>query len=66
MEVKSSHIRSVEYDPNAQTMRVTFRNGSSYEYSGVSADVHRQMVGAKSVGRHFHRFIRGRHTERKL
>lgn len=66
MDIQSRHIRAVEYDANAQVLTIEFKNGSRYSYHGVPADVHQQMVDAKSVGGHFHRFVRGKHVEQKI
>lgn len=66
MEVKSSHIREVEYDPETRTLHLTFRNGQRYAYHGVHPGAHKELLDAKSIGTYFHRFVRGRHREEKL
>lgn len=59
--VESSNIKAVGYDPATKRLRVEFGSGSTYEYSGVSATTHEGLVGAESVGKYFHRHVRGAH-----
>lgn len=36
VEVTSTNVRAVGYDPAARVLRVVFRNGGTYDYSDVS------------------------------
>lgn len=64
--VQSSNVRAVGYDAPTQTMHVAFHGGRTYEYTGVSPEEHRSLVGADSIGSHFHHHIKSRYTGRKL
>lgn len=51
--VSSSNISEVGYDPDTQTLRVKFKSGGEYDYSGVSAEEHEALLSAPSIGKHF-------------
>ncbi len=48
-KVSSSKIRSVGYDERARVLEVEHSDGSVYQYTGVSQEVHRRMMAAPSV-----------------
>ncbi len=56
--VASSNLSSVGYDENTETLEVQFKNGSVHQYHGVSAETHKQLVQARSVGSFFHSNIK--------
>lgn len=58
--VKSSNIDSVGYDAATQTMGIKFKGGAVHHYSNVPQSLHDELVGAKSVGGHFHKAVRGK------
>jgi hypothetical protein len=64
--VQSSNIEAVGYDPDTQTLAVQFNGGGVYHYAGVSAEAHKALVEAPSVGGHFHQHIRGVHQHKKI
>jgi hypothetical protein len=51
--LNSSKIRSVGYDPKAQTLEVEFSDGKVYAYSGVSSEIYRGLMNAPSPGSFF-------------
>jgi hypothetical protein len=51
--VNASTIRSVGYDPTGHVLEVEFTNGSIFQYSGVSGEVHRRFMSAPSPGSFF-------------
>jgi KTSC domain len=51
--VKSSILDAVAYDDRSSTLRVRFKNGTQYEYSGLPATVYRGLLTAKSSGIYF-------------
>ncbi|MFF7994223.1 KTSC domain-containing protein [Kitasatospora xanthocidica] len=63
--VDSSVLRSVGYDPAARRLELEFTGGRVYEYAGVPARVHRELLAAESHGRYFVRRIRGRYAYRR-
>lgn len=56
--VKSSNITSIGYDPATATLEVQFKNGGRYQYAGVDARTHGALMGADSIGAHFHQHIK--------
>ena len=64
--VKSSNIKSIGHDPDTGIMHVEFSSGDIYEYAGITAQEHRMLLTANSVGTHFHQNIRGKKTGRKI
>lgn len=63
--VASSNIRSVGYDPNEKTLAIEFKDGAVYHYHDCEKDVHEALIGAKSVGSHFHANIKGNYKYTK-
>lgn len=62
--VSSSLISKLAYDPETQTLYVTFRKGGArWAYRGVSQDDADALAGAESVGSHFLNNIRGQYSE---
>lgn len=59
--VKSSHLRSVGYDPVNQHMQIEFRDGSVYDYPGVPPAAHTGLMSAPSKGKYYRSAIRPRH-----
>jgi lysyl-tRNA synthetase class 2 len=66
VEVESSAIHAIDYQPRARRLRVTFVSGERYAYDGVPGEVHRAFVDADSKGRFFQTEIRGRYEYRRL
>ncbi len=64
--VSSSNLSSVGYDESTETLEVQFQNGSVYQYHGVSAEIHEQLMQARSVGGFFHSNIRNTFEHSKL
>ncbi|WP_296789781.1 KTSC domain-containing protein [uncultured Methanobrevibacter sp.] len=58
IEVRSSNLRAVEYNPSTHTLTIWFRNGSVYEYYGVSQNIYDGLLLAQSKGRYHHRYIK--------
>ena len=66
MEIESSAIRAIDYQPPRRRLEVTFVSGERYAYDKVPGEVHRAFVAAESKGRFFQAEIRGRYPYRKL
>ncbi len=65
--VKSSNIAAVGYDPDDQTLHVKFKeSGAVYTYADVPADDHEALMGADSIGKHFHANIRSKFNGNKV
>ena len=64
--VQSSQIASVGYDPATKTLEIKFTRGGHYAYANVSQDAYAALIGAKSIGSHFHSHIRGQFNHKRL
>ena len=51
--VGSSSIRSVGFDERNRVLEVEFNDGRINQYSGVSAEIHRRLIGAPSIVSYF-------------
>jgi hypothetical protein len=49
--VESSNLDRVGYDTDTKTLRVLFKNGRTYDYTGVPAVMFGQLLAAESVGK---------------
>lgn len=62
VRVNSSHIDTVAFDPDTDTLTVTFASGESYDYMNVPPQVYRAFTAAGSAGQYFQRHIKGRYA----
>ncbi len=62
VNVSSSCVTWVGYDPDTRTLRIKFETGGLYDYDGVHPNTVTALVKAGSVGRAFWRLIRDRHN----
>ena len=65
-DVHSSTIKAVGYDPDAQRLAVQFHSGGTYHYEGVAPEAHAGLMGAESIGKHFHTFVRGQYPHARV
>jgi lysyl-tRNA synthetase class 2 len=66
MDVDSTAISEIDYDPARAKLLVRFTSGERYVYVGVPAEVCRSFVEADSKGRFFQREIRDRYPFNRL
>lgn len=62
----SSNIDRIGYRDRQATLEIHFHSGGHYQYFDVPRFVFDGMLGADSVGKYFHRCIKGFFTSRKL
>lgn len=63
--VKSSNLKSLDYDKKRAILDIAFQNGSTYRYFDVSPTVYNMLKKAESVGSAFHKLIKNQFkTER--
>lgn len=66
VEVDSSNIAKIGYDPETQKLYVKFKSGALWSYAPVPPEKYREMEEAalvgKSVGKFFSREIRSNKT----
>lgn len=58
VEVESSSVTSVGYDPELAVLELEFRNGGVYRYFAVPASVHEALMGSESKGAFVSRLVR--------
>ena len=58
VDVDSSNIDSVRYDPEQQTLEVRFSKGGEYLYTGVDRDIYRTFLESPSKGSYLHKVIK--------
>ncbi len=64
--VTSSNVVSVGYDEESHTLEVEFTGGAVYQYSGVPATVHTELMGAASTGRHLFANVKGKYPFKRV
>jgi hypothetical protein len=64
--VNSSNLAAVRYDADTLTLEVTFQNGSTYQYEGVTQEVVDNMINAESQGSYFYHNIRKAYPYQKI
>lgn len=57
----SSHIKRGEYDPEMQSLTISFVNNAKYEYLNVPPDVWEAFLTAPSHGKFFAQYIKGKY-----
>lgn len=66
MKVVSTNINDVSYDPKSQTMSITFKDGSIYNYLNVPEGVYERLLKANSVGSYFAMYIKNRFSTTRV
>ncbi len=64
--VNSSRIRSVGYDERNQVLEVELSNGTVYQYSRVSPEVHRRFMAAPNPTSFYDDRIAEEYTARRV
>jgi hypothetical protein len=64
--VNSSRIRSVGYDERSELLEVELSNGTVYQYSKVSPEVHRRLMAAPNPTSYFDDQIAEEYTARRV
>ena len=59
--VQSSSISAIGYDEETETLKVTFVNGRSYEFSNFPPDEFEAFKNAPSIGSYFNDNIKGQY-----
>ncbi len=61
LQLKSSVIRAVDYDPEVETLEVRFVTGRMYVYFDVPEQEYGALLTARSAGEYFNTHIRDRY-----
>lgn len=56
--ISSSTLDTVGFDLEAQTLAVTFRNGTEYHYYNVAPDIFEGLCAASSPGQYFDAYVK--------
>lgn len=64
--VISSNIVSIGYDDGAETLEVEFKGGEVYQYYGVPAHVHQELMGAGSHGVYMNANVRSHYRYQRV
>ena len=65
-EIKSSNIKSTEYDTESKELVVEFNNGLKYKYDGVPHQIFTRFRMAESQGKFFTTDISKKYKYKKL
>ena len=57
--VESSNIKAIGHD--GDVLHITFKNGKTYAYAGVTPQKHADLLAAESPTKHFNTHIRPHH-----
>lgn len=66
VEVKSSNLKSVAYDPENRVLEVVFHGGGKYRYQDVPEEAYDKLLAAESVGRFFVKEIKPKFVAKKV
>jgi len=58
IEVVSSNLKSVGYDPVSAVLEIEFHGGSIYHYSHVPEEIYNGLMSADSHGEYFSAYIK--------
>lgn len=58
LEVESSNLKAIGYDPEARELYVDFLNNSSYVYLDVPQEIYDGFLNADSKGKYLHRAVK--------
>ena len=61
INVRSSAIRAVGYDPATRRMRIAFSEGKTYDFCGVPEHIFNGLLAASSKGTYYNNHIRDRY-----
>jgi hypothetical protein len=59
INVRSSAIYAIGYDPETARMKIRFHNSGTYDFCHVPERVFQQLLNASSKGDYYHRHIKG-------
>lgn len=66
IQVSSSNIASIGYDPDSGVLEVEFLNGGIYHYYDVPEYIHNELISASSHGGYLAANIKGRYSYSKV
>ncbi|HBD20260.1 MAG TPA: KTSC domain-containing protein [Arenimonas sp.] len=61
IQVRSSAISAVGYDPSTMRMKIRFAQGDTYDFCRVPAHIFQGLLNARSKGTYYNDHIRDRY-----
>lgn len=58
MNLKSSRIRSAEYNDSTEALTIEFVNGGKYKYFSVPESIYQELIKSQSPGKYFDQNIK--------
>lgn len=62
--VTSSNIKAIGHDPETKEIHVQFHSGATHAYEDCCGETYAKLIGAKSIGSHFHAHVRSKKSRR--
>lgn len=62
VNLNSSSIRAVDYDPTNRRLYIWFPDNGPYTFYGVPPPIFQGLITASSAGRYYNQNIRGRYA----
>jgi hypothetical protein len=66
ISVESSTLATIAYDSTRELLQLVFNSHAFYQYFGVPATVHEELMHALSKGSYFNQHIRGKFLYRRI
>lgn len=66
IEIKSSNMKSVDYDEKEEKLIIEFIGGSKYQYDKLSLQLYKDFMEAESKGKFFHKNIKSQFIGKKI
>jgi hypothetical protein len=64
--VQSSMIVSIGYESTTSILEIEFNDGPVWQYFDVPESVYYELIGASSIGKYFHRNVKGQYSETRV
>lgn len=58
VEVKSSNIKQIKYNPESRMLLIQFHSGGIYSYTPVTEEGYQELLKAESHGEYFAKHIK--------
>jgi len=65
MQLKSSRIKSVEYNDSTEALIIEFVKGGRYKYFSVPDVIYQGLISSSSPGAYFDNFIKTKYNYKK-
>ena len=66
LQITSSLISQIGYEPNEEVLIVQFKNGAYYQYDNVSEQMYQNMMDSSSIGKYFSSYIKNTRPYKKI